>query len=123
VVSSALIEMQRVIKERYAPADWNIYAAQASDGDNYGSDTDTCIKLLNEEILPICQYYAYVEILTEQEMSRLSDPGDGKVLWRGYRAVDTKWTSFSMKHIAKRGDIYPVFRELFARREGNRQSA
>ncbi|MFK9866762.1 DUF444 family protein, partial [Escherichia coli] len=35
VISSALDEMLRVVKERYSPADWNIYAAQASDGDNF----------------------------------------------------------------------------------------
>ena len=34
VVSSALREMQRIVEERYSPDDWNIYAAQASDGDN-----------------------------------------------------------------------------------------
>ena len=34
VVSSALREMQRIVEERYSPDAWNIYAAQASDGDN-----------------------------------------------------------------------------------------
>ena len=34
VVSTALEEMARIVDDRYPPDDWNIYAAQASDGDN-----------------------------------------------------------------------------------------
>src|SRR5262249_30228589 len=34
VISTALEEMLKVLRDRYSPADWNIYAAQASDGDN-----------------------------------------------------------------------------------------
>ena len=40
VVSTALEEMQRVVAERYDPDSWNIYAAQASDGDNTATDND-----------------------------------------------------------------------------------
>jgi uncharacterized sporulation protein YeaH/YhbH (DUF444 family) len=47
VVSSALAEMQRLIEARYPPAEWNIYAAQASDGDNYAGDADKCVSLLS----------------------------------------------------------------------------
>lgn len=38
IVSSALKLMDEVVKERYNPAQWNIYAAQASDGDNWADD-------------------------------------------------------------------------------------
>src|SRR3954452_10059352 len=38
VVSTALEEMARIVAQRYRPEDWNIYAAQASDGDNTSSD-------------------------------------------------------------------------------------
>src|SRR5882672_5486826 len=38
LVSSALMAMNKIVASRYRPADWNIYAAQASDGDNSGSD-------------------------------------------------------------------------------------
>src|SRR6202020_2473444 len=62
VVSTALEEMQRVIDERYNPDNWNIYAAQASDGDNTASDNDKTAALLTKVILPACQYYAYLEV-------------------------------------------------------------
>ena len=114
-VSTALVEMQEVISQRFPVSEWNIYAAQASDGDNIANDTGTCVDLLENELLPLCQYYAYVEILTEQEVSRYAGTSNGKELWRGYRAVDEQWSKFAMKHIAKRSDIYPVFRELFAK--------
>jgi uncharacterized sporulation protein YeaH/YhbH (DUF444 family) len=116
-VSTALVEMQEILKKRFPVSEWNIYAAQASDGDNTANDTGFCVELLENELLPVCQFYAYVEILTEQEVSRYAGTSNGKELWRGYRAVDEQWAKFSMKHIAKRSDIYPVFRELFAKNE------
>ena len=67
VVSTALEEMLRVVSERYRPADWNIYAAQASDGDNTSSDNDKAGALLTGSVLPLCQYYAYLEVGREGE--------------------------------------------------------
>ena len=52
VISTALEEMLKVVRERYSPADWNIYAAQASDGDNFHDDMPRCLELLDDEILP-----------------------------------------------------------------------
>jgi len=122
-VSTVLVEMQEVIRQRFPVSEWNIYAAQASDGDNIANDTGHCVELLENELLPICQFYAYVEILTEAEVSRYAGTANGKELWRGYRAIDNEWSKFSMKHIAKRSDIYPVFRELFAKHDSNERVA
>ena len=44
VISTALEEMLKVVQERYSPADWNIYAAQASDGDNFHDDMPRCLR-------------------------------------------------------------------------------
>ena len=114
-VSTALQTMHEVIADRYPAADWNIYAAQASDGDNFMGDTARCQELLLENLLPVCQYYAYVEILDEREYAMFENSNESKELWRGYLDVDKEWPNFSMKHISKRSDIYPVFRELFAK--------
>ena len=43
VVSSALKLMQEIIRERYPLTEWNIYAAQASDGDNWDDDSSSAI--------------------------------------------------------------------------------
>jgi uncharacterized protein len=116
VVSTALAEMRRIIAARYAPSEWNIYAAQASDGDNYGGDSVGCAMILNEELLKLCQYFAYVEIIAEEEAQFLKSDGSGTELWISYRTVAERWPNFAMKRIARAADIYPVFRELFARK-------
>jgi len=105
VVSSALNLMKEVLAKRYPSDVWNIYAAQASDGDNWDSDSANCAHILDEGILPACQYYAYIEI-TE---------GEPQNLWYEYLKVQERHRHFAMQKIHSAGDIYPVFRELFKR--------
>ncbi|MBK8544722.1 MAG: YeaH/YhbH family protein [Caulobacteraceae bacterium] len=115
VVSTALFEMQKIVRERYPIDQWNIYAAQASDGDNTSSDNAVVLAQLRDVILPICQYYAYVEVGMDDEDDH---PGAGEPstnLWRAYRRVSVD-APFAMRKVKHRRDIYPVFRELFARR-------
>ena len=87
VVSSALIEMKKVLEERYSPTEWNIYAAQASDGENFGGDSATCASILSQELMKVCQYFAYVEIIEEEEALLINNEASGMELWRAYR----KW--------------------------------
>jgi hypothetical protein len=115
IVSSALEEMKRIVHERYATGEWNIYVAQASDGYTQTGDAARCVEMLNQELMPICQYYAYIEILDEREMEVFSSEESGAELWRAYRTVARDWKNFATKRIAKPQDIFPVFRELFAR--------
>ncbi len=115
VVSTALTKMMEVVRERYPTDAWNIYAAQASDGENFSGDSQTCSKLLAEEVIPVCQYYAYVEILDEREFELFGNPDAGAALWRSYRDVAAERANFAMKRVTKPADIYPVFRELFLR--------
>lgn len=117
VVSTALTEMQTVLAKRYPPSEWNIYAAQASDGENFTGDSAKCVELLNAELMPICQYFAYIEILDEREADIFNDETQGAELWRSYRQVHEKWQNFAMKRISTPADIYPVFRELFAKKD------
>ncbi len=117
VVSTALEEMRRVMAERYSPDSWNIYAAQASDGDNTASDNDRTAKLLTQSILPYCQYYAYLEVGRDSEhfppgfIRRDSD------LWQTYTEICRSGAPMAMRKVSHRRDIYPVFRELFARKQ------
>ena len=87
MVSSALAEMQRIIEERYPTDAWNIYAAQASDGDNYPSDSETCTRILRDELLPLCQYFAYIEVVDEREAGMFRSEGNASLLWRDYKTV------------------------------------
>ncbi|KUM25305.1 hypothetical protein AU467_05015 [Mesorhizobium loti] len=123
VVSTALEEMHRIIEQRYPASEWNIYAAQASDGDNFATDSERCIELLDRRLMRLCQYFAYVEIIDERESHIFGSTENGTSLWRAYSAIDEQWPNFQMRRIAAPADIYPVFRELFARQPALRKSA
>ena len=107
VVSSALELMHRIIVDRYPSGLWNIYGAQASDGDNWNDDSPKCRALLEASLLPLTQYFAYIEITD----------GPAQNLWREYEKLKgTHPGHFAMQRIANVTDIYPVFRELFKKR-------
>ncbi|AZO12064.1 MULTISPECIES: YeaH/YhbH family protein [unclassified Mesorhizobium] len=120
VVSTALEEMHRIIRKRYPSRDWNIYAAQASDGDNFPTDSDRCIALLDGELMRLCQYFAYVEIIDERETHIFGSTENGTSLWHAYQEVKKGWPNFQMTRIAKASDIYPVFRQLFTKEKPQR---
>lgn len=111
VVSSALVRMLEIARERYS-ASWNIYAAQASDGDNSDSDNIVSAKLLGGEILPLCQHYAYIEIGSDN----LASDHHHSALWSAYRRVSEEAPNLALKTVRRRGDIFPVFRALFEKR-------
>ncbi len=109
VVSSALELMKEIIETRYPISDWNIYAAQASDGDNWNNDSPRCHDILVEHIMPYVQYFAYVEIMPRHHQS----------LWEAYLSIKDKFPQFAMQHIESVKDIYPVFKKLFKRQVDN----
>ena len=110
VVSTALAEFTRVQRERYPRDSWNIYAAQASDGDNASSDTQKAVSLLEADILPIVQHYAYIEV---GSAAVIRGPTD---LWRGYEPLSQRSARLAMRRVAEAGEIFPVFRDLFRRK-------
>ena len=118
IVSTALEEMLRVVRERYNPANWNIYAAQASDGDNYTEDSDRCSQLLGGELLPLSQYFAYIEVGAEATL-RHGFPSPPTDLWRTYGQIAAEHGNFAMRKVADPTQIFPVFHELFAKQREN----
>lgn len=105
IVSSALKLMNEIVKDRYPTAEWNIYAAQASDGDNWADDSPRCRELLTKRLLPACQYYSYIEITRRSHQT----------LWHEYEKLEGAFDNFAMKNIRSVDDIFPVFRELFSK--------
>ncbi|MEL7291683.1 MAG: YeaH/YhbH family protein [Pseudomonadota bacterium] len=103
IVSSALKLMHEIVAERYPTGEWNIYAAQASDGDNWADDSPRCRDLLTKHLLPNCQYYSYIEITRRSHQT----------LWHEYEKLEGEFANFAMKNIRTVEDIFPVFRELF----------
>ncbi|HAO33389.1 MAG TPA: YeaH/YhbH family protein [Candidatus Competibacter sp.] len=106
VVSSALTLMSDIVSARYPLSSWNIYAAQASDGDNWHHDSPACKDILLKQIMPFVRYFAYIEITPDRHQS----------LWEAYEDVKEQNPNFAMRQIDGPADIYPVFRDLFKRR-------
>ena len=102
IASSALELMVKIVEERYS-SNWNIYGAQASDGDNWADDSPYCHKLLLEKILPKARFFSYIEITQRSHQT----------LWQHYQQVADVQPHFAMRHIKAADDIYPVFRDLF----------
>ena len=106
VVSSALVLMEDIARSRYPTSEWNIYGAQASDGDNWHHDSGRCRTLLAEKILPLCRYFAYLQVAEEEQN-----------LWDEYTALSAEVKTLAIRKATSAAQIYPVFRELF-KKEG-----
>ncbi|MGB1261570.1 MAG: YeaH/YhbH family protein [Cognaticolwellia sp.] len=106
IASSALELMMDIMAQRYNEREWNIYGAQASDGDNWADDSPHCQQLLRDNILPKTRYFSYIEITQRAHQS----------LWQQYAQLAEIDSSFSIKHIRTVEDIYPVFRALFKKK-------
>ncbi|WP_454851171.1 YeaH/YhbH family protein [Rhizobium binxianense] len=112
LVSSALAAMRSIIAARFDPSEWNIYAAQASDGDNSARDEDLTRHLLEGELLPLCQYFAYIEV--GEEGGFASTPSS---LWSLYEGVRSSSVPLAMRKVRHKGEIFSVFHDLFQKRQ------
>jgi uncharacterized sporulation protein YeaH/YhbH (DUF444 family) len=120
LVSSALMAMHDIVRSRFRPADWNIYAAQASDGDNSQSDGAAVSRLLTEMILPVSQFFAYLEV-GETGGSTFDMPDSS--LWSLYQRLRADGAPLSMRKVSDRSQIFPVFHDLFQRRRKQEKAA
>jgi uncharacterized sporulation protein YeaH/YhbH (DUF444 family) len=112
LVSSALAAMRAIIAARFDPAEWNIYAAQASDGDNAARDEDPTRHLLESELLPLCQYFAYIEVGEEGGFASMPSS-----LWSLYEGIQSSSVPLAMRKVRHKGEIFPVFHDLFQKRQ------
>lgn len=107
VVLSALALMHRIIEERYPLDAWNIYGAQASDGDAFGADPEKSRGFLETALMPLVRHYAYIEVC--EAGSRVS------TLSAAYRRIANE--AFAMREVHESRDIWPVFRGLFGKQQ------
>ena len=63
------------------------------------------ISLLRDEILPICQYFAYIEVAEPDHEASMSP------LWKIYENLGDDQPA--MRRVSTRQEIFPVFRDLF----------
>ena len=109
VVSTALAEFSRIQRTRYPQDSWNIYGAQVSDGDNSSSDSQRTVAMLENDILPVVQYFAYIEVAAAGIRGETE-------LWRGYDPLSRRKLPLAMSRVSSRRDIFQVFRHLFERK-------
>jgi uncharacterized protein len=114
LVSSALQAMNEIVRARFRPADWNIYAAQASDGDNSIADGEVTARILTDLILPVCQFFAYLEV---GEAGGHSFEMPDSSLWTLYERLRANGAPLSMRKVSDRSQIFPVFHDLFQKRQ------
>lgn len=106
IVHPALKLMKDIITERYN-SNWNIYAAQASDGDVWDtSDANDCYKILDEELLSKIQYMVYIEVCRDNN-------GD---LWDNYKLLSEKRGNFEIGKIDNVNRIWTVFQDFFKKK-------
>jgi len=109
LVLPALELAERIVRERYAGGDWNVYMAQASDGDCTMDDGARSALFLRDSLLPRLRYFAYVDV--PGSSGWFQRPSD---LWQSYDAIGED-PAFARRTVHARSDIWPVFRQLFAR--------
>lgn len=113
-ISPSLALMKKIVEDRFGQSDWNIYCAQASDGDNQSSDNALTSQLMSNEILPMCQHFAYLEVCESGNSNPFHSPKSG--LWETYEHIKSEKVPLTMRKVSDRSEIYPVFRELFKKR-------
>jgi len=116
VVSSALCLAKEIIKKRYNLDEWNIYVSQASDGDNYSNDQEACTNEM-KYLLPLVQYFAYIEIGGGYDYLGVMQNHTLSQLWFNYKALTKEFPHLRMKEIEEVPDIWKVFKELFGKEE------
>jgi uncharacterized sporulation protein YeaH/YhbH (DUF444 family) len=109
LVLSALQKMDEIIKARYPASQYNIFGAQASDGDSFGADPLYSRKFLQEQILTQARYFVYAETNAWS--------ADSSGLWRAYSTIAAQ--NFNLAAIDTRADVYPALVKLFSKEVTN----
>ena len=105
-VLSALAKMNEIIASRYPSSSYNIFGAQASDGDSFGGDSTESSEYLRTQLLPSSRYFVYAEVG--------SNPLQGTTsLWSAYRTIESE--RFNMASVNARNEVYPALAKLFRR--------
>lgn len=118
VVSAAYKKVEDIVRARYGAADWNIYIAQASDGDNGHGDDAECRASL-ARLLPSTQYFAYLEIERDESPGLFRENAPGlSTLWSTLDSVRALFAQMSMCRASSPEQVVPVFRSLFRKKQG-----
>lgn len=108
-VLSAVTLARKIIDARYPSDDWNIYIAQASDGDAFHGDGDETAAFIRSDLLPLVRYMTYIEVG--------NDAGTVSSLMRAYVAAHFPPEQFGMRSVREKEDVFPALHGLFQKGE------
>lgn len=112
VISSGYEVILKEINQKYNPESWNIYIAQASDGDNFPDDMDKTKDLLINSLLPKTQYLAYIDVISGFYR------GQGKsLMFQEVERLQKAHNNIAGREMQSLKDIWPVFKSLFERKK------
>jgi len=107
VVSEGLRVVNEVA-DRYPSNQWNIYVAQASDGDNWSTDASKCTSEL-EKLLPRVQYFTYLDIPSNYGGIQQST----SELWDMFVAIREEYENVAMAMAADKTDVWRALSDLY----------
>jgi hypothetical protein len=107
ICSSAYEKAIQLIKEKYPPHRWNIYAFHFSDGDNFHEDNQKCLELVTE-LLKIANMVGYAEIDEHAERERSE-------LWNTFQSYieRNKCENFVISFIRDKEGIWNTLKSFF----------
>lgn len=111
IVSTALELAYEIMTERYDASATNFYISQASDGDNWADDMKPTEELLRK-IVPMVQYYAYIEINDPHWVEQRRMYGQDQLL-RCFKNLEREFKNLKCREVVDASEVYPVLQELF----------
>ena len=115
VVSTALELAYDIVRKRYDLEYWNVYVSQASDGDNFTTDNQQVQDVMQNKLLPLVQFFAYVSIVAHShQVNNEIGTSVGSGLEKIYQALMDTFDYVQIRRVHEPKDIYPVFRKFFA---------
>ena len=115
MVSSALEVMLQVQRARFPRERFNLYVAQASDGDNDSADRAQVLHLMESHILPIVRYFAYVETGSDRGAFPHHAGRRSTELWNTYETLAADHEQLAMRRLNDGAAVWGVLADLFAK--------
>lgn len=112
IMSSGAILVNEIIDERFPLNEWNIYVAQASDGDNFDHDVPVYQRVLEHDLLSKVQYYAYLEIDVAYSYFPQGQ-GTPSATLDLLTEMKKAHKNLQVQSVESINEIYGVFRKLF----------
>ena len=106
LISSGYNKALEIVRDRFHPAHWNIYAFHCSDGDNFESDNALALKAARE-LCDTCNLFGYGEIKPMGSHYYESSMID--------RFKKLEAENFQSVLIERREDIWPAFKAFMSR--------